>query len=632
MIYFFLQLLLSFLLILVDFALCHFVNKRVAGLEKLEHKAVDWKESIARSSLISLNAHMSCLLFLIFALHKYIYRWDFKLETFFVYCLGFVIFTVCFYLLCTIFKTYYIKERAEKWHLYSNFLFFLLGASLLGLAGFMFFASQWMSVFFGKIAPDQLIFTIVGGGGGDATADTNAQVANFVVTPVVISIILGSEISFFHMAHRSKKSRQRLITLATKRGLVSLLMFVLFIASAIYMCKMMPIIDVIKSQFSSSKFIENEYVNPFEVVRFPAKSRNFIHILMESVENSYYSKDLGGYDERNLMPELAKLNEEALHFSHTTKSFGGPHQTYGASHSIAGMINMNAGIPMKTDILGNQGVSLLYPDFVTLGDLFASQGYNNYFMLGADATWSDLGKWYKNHGNFEVFDYTYAKENSYIPEDYKVWWGYEDDKLYEFAKEKLTRLAEEDKPFYFVLENADTHFPDGYASELMKDRPYKEQYANVIHYSQAEVVKFVDWIKEQDFYENTTILITGDHKSMDKNFFKDWDQTYERTIVNMYINPLVELDNKERMYERDFAPFDFFATTLATLGVKIEGDRVGLGTNLLSQKKTLLEEYGSAYVNEQLIYPSTFYSTHRRSDEEKEKIKNNLANKRIDQK
>ena len=37
----------------------------------------------------------------------------------------------------------------------------------------------------------------------------------------------------------------------------------------------------------------------------------------------------------------------------------------------------------------------------------------------------------------DILDYEYAVKNKMIPEDYKVWWGYEDEKLFGFAKEKL---------------------------------------------------------------------------------------------------------------------------------------------------------------------------------------------------
>lgn len=37
---------------------------------------------------------------------------------------------------------------------------------------------------------------------------------------------------------------------------------------------------------------------------------------------------------------------------------------------------------------------------------------------------------------------------------------------------------------------------------------------------------------------------------------------------------------------------DLFPTMLASLGVQIEGNRLGLGTNLFSDKKTLMKELG----------------------------------------
>lgn len=51
-----------------------------------------------------------------------------------------------------------------------------------------------------------------------------------------------------------------------------------------------------------------------------------------------------------------------------------------------------------------------------------------------------------------------------------------------------------------------------------------------------------------------------------------------------------------------------FPTTLASLGVEIEGNRLGLGTNLFSNEKTLIEKYGIKYVNKELAYNSSFYN------------------------
>ena len=50
-----------------------------------------------------------------------------------------------------------------------------------------------------------------------------------------------------------------------------------------------------------------------------------------------------------------------------------------------------------------------------------------------------------------------------------------------------------------------------------------------------------------------------------------------------------------------------YPTTLASLGVKIDGDKLGLGVNLFSDQKTILEEYGLNYVNNEIKKKSFFY-------------------------
>lgn len=51
-----------------------------------------------------------------------------------------------------------------------------------------------------------------------------------------------------------------------------------------------------------------------------------------------------------------------------------------------------------------------------------------------------------------------------------------------------------------------------------------------------------------------------------------------------------------------------FPTILASMGVAIDGDRLGLGTNLFSQQPTLLEKYGIDEVIEELNKSSRFYN------------------------
>ena len=205
-----------------------------------------------------------------------------------------------------------------------------------------------------------------------------------------------------------------------------------------------------------------------------------------------------------------------------------------------------------------------------------------------------------------MLDYNTAIDEGVIDEDYYVWWGLEDYKLFNWAKDKLTEIASNDEPFNFTMLTVDTHAVGGYTSNLC-EKKYDDSYFNSIACSSSQLGDFIDWIQKQDFYKNTTVILTGDHLSMNKNTFTDVNDDYMRTVYNAYLNSAIETDCSKN---REFSTFDFFPTTLASLGAKIHGNKLGLGTNLFSCKKTLSEIYGNKYINKNLPQKSTFYNKH----------------------
>ena len=63
----------------------------------------------------------------------------------------------------------------------------------------------------------------------------------------------------------------------------------------------------------------------------------------------------------------------------------------------------------------------------------------------------------------------------------------------------------------------------------------------------------------------------------------------------------------DNIKNRKFSTMDLFPTTLASLGVKFDGDMLGLGTNLFSNSETLIEKYGFEYVHDELSKKSKYY-------------------------
>lgn len=374
--------------------------------------------------------------------------------------------------------------------------------------------------------------------------------------------------------------------------------------------------EYLVSQKKESHFIEQNYVDPRTTkITFPEQKRNLIYIYLESMESTYASKEDGGGMDFNCIPELTTLAEENTNFSNSDK-LGGGYPAYGGTWTMAGIFSQTSGIPIKnseqTDdvnaTLAEQ--SSFSSQARNLEGILADEGYNQCFMIGSDATFGGRRAYFESHGKgkTEICDYNTAKENGQIPEDYYVWWGYEDQKLFANAQEKLTELSSKDEPFNFTMLTVDTHFEDGYVCEQCQNEFEDNQYANVMACSSRQVDAFVKWIQQQPFYENTTIVIIGDHLTMDSDFCNDVSDDYERSVYNVFINLPEGLDTSfEKTHNREFATLDMFPTTLAAMGVKIEGDRLALGVNLFSDEQTLTEQYGRKGLDKELMKKSKFY-------------------------
>lgn len=375
-----------------------------------------------------------------------------------------------------------------------------------------------------------------------------------------------------------------------------------------YVWNELKVDEYLESQKTQSTFIQDNYVDPRSVeITFPEQKRNLIYIFLESMETTYASQDVGGAFEQNCIPELTALAQNNISFSNTA-GLGGSHATVGATWTIGGMFAETAGLPLSLPISENSmsGQETFLPEVQSIGDILAKQGYRQTLLIGSDANFGGRKNYFESHGNYEILDLIAAHQNGTIPPDYHVFWGYEDKKLFDIAKNKLTELSAGPEPFNLTMLTVDTHFEDGYVCESCTPE-FPTQYQNVMACSSRQVAEFISWIQQQPFYANTTIVLAGDHltmKSLESNFMKMIPDGYSRRVYNAFINSAV---STEYRVNREFTTFDMFPTTLASLGVTIEGDRLALGTNLFSGVPTRTEEIGIEKENEELKQKSSFW-------------------------
>jgi len=363
--------------------------------------------------------------------------------------------------------------------------------------------------------------------------------------------------------------------------------------------------DYAATNFSKSDFIEENYVEPNEVgIKFPEKKRNLVYIFLESMENTYVDGKFNDKPQTNYIPELYDLAKENVSFSNTN-DIGGAYTFSGTTWTASAMVSQTSGLTVKVPYL-NKGYNKkgYMAGAVTLGDILEKEGYNQVVLLGSDIRFANDDMYFEQHGNYEVLDTTSLKKEGRLDKNYHRGWGFEDQKLFEFAKQELTELSKSDKPFNLTMLTSDTHFPDGFQCEECENH-YNSGYANSLACSSRQIYRFVTWIKEQPFYENTTIILCGDHLTMDPMFLEGIDDNYNRTIYNCIINSAVTpVDQKNREY----GSFDMFPTTLAAMGAEIEGERLALGTNLFANEKTLTEKHGFEWLDKELQKNSEFYN------------------------
>lgn len=485
---------------------------------------------------------------------------------------------------------------------------------VLAAGNFLLFFTIWILNKYDKIYIDQLIFQMKSSSEGvhkELTSSALVRVGLFGVLLTVFEVFLYQFLSG-NLRQFYKKNQQYIAYSKTnvcqffaKKTMLFAIGVLLF--SSVLFITQFHVFAYAEVATSESDFIEEYYVSPDTVkIHFPEEKRNLIYIFLESMENTFSDPSAGYPIMDNYIPELTVLAEKNINFSHQ-EDLGGAYSYSGTTWTAAAMVTQTCGVPVKMAMRADEDSYGADEDFlpgiISIGEVLQEQGYHQALLVGSDAAFHGREPYFEKHGNYEIIDIDALKEQDRMAEDYQVWWGFEDQRLFKYAKEELMRLAEMEEPFNLTMLTVDTHFPDGYRCNRCKNT-YKEQYANVLACSSEQVYDFIKWISNQSFYPNTTIVISGDHLTMDADFMDSIDANYERTVYNCIINSAIE-PVKEK--NRQFATFDMFPTTLAAMGVEMEGNRLGLGTNLFSEEETLTEKFGFDMLEIELQKDSDFY-------------------------
>lgn len=494
----------------------------------------------------------------------------------------------------------------------SGVIFFLLFISICSVRFIKWFSKNFHSATF-----EQVIFFLnvpVEGAESEFTRTFYIKVLLFSAGITLLFIVL--KFACQRLARREGRLASVLAKGMPFYGTTICLVSLLILAvSGFRINKMFQVGENLRNQYNQeiSQFYEAFYVDPRSAQISPpanGKKGNLIVVYLESMETTFADEKSMS---KNLIPHLSRIASES-------QSFSGFTQGYGQYPTQAALVSSMISVPITylmqigRSIVVGGSLSEFAPNAFSIGQFLQQEGYQNLYVQGTSARFSGTDVFLKSHGFDQFYDIAqladrfgvdHAKESM----EAKVRGRFYDEFTYAFFKEKIAELPK-DKPFFAVMATIDTHFGNATPSS---EKIFENETENTIYHASALAGQFLEWVKKQPFGENTTVVFIGDHLMMkvggrknpdSRRFFKKVPLE-SRFIFNAFVNARKKAPDRAR----HFTQVDMFPTLVEALGYEIKGSRLGLGTSLYSQRKTLTEELGQDELNKTLKKKNLLYES-----------------------
>ena len=245
---------------------------------------------------------------------------------------------------------------------------------------------------------------------------------------------------------------------------------------------------------------------PYPAAFGAARGKNLIMIQAESLQSFAVGLRVNG---REVTPNLNRFAREA--------SFAGDlYVQTGLGNSADAEFLANAGLyPARS---GVAYVRFADRSYDALPRLLRAHGYAALAMHGDRAGFWNRAHMYPALG-FERF---VSKKDYEVDEVFGL--GLSDGS---FFRQSLAMLEAQERPFYAFLVTLSSHYPFGFP-ELLKAAAFDQgdeaegailrSYLAAIHYFDREFGKFIDGLKSSGLYDESVIILYGDHAAIPK-----WD-------------------------------------------------------------------------------------------------------------
>ncbi|WP_417899610.1 LTA synthase family protein [Bacillus haimaensis] len=347
-------------------------------------------------------------------------------------------------------------------------------------------------------------------------------------------------------------------------------------------------------------YINANYKAPNDDFYGIAEGKNVIVVKMESLQSFVIDREING---KPVTPFLNEIKDQSYYFSNFF------HQTGQGKTSDSEFILDNSLYPVgRGAVFFTHGTN----DYHTATpNVLKEKGYNpvvfhanNKSFWNRDVMYNALG--YENF--YDVDSYEVTEENS-------VGWGLKDK---DFFEQSVPYMKEMDKPFYAKMITLTNHFPfvldeeDKLVDEFDSNSRTLNRYFPTANYLDQSIKVLFDELKAAGLYENSVIIMYGDHYGISENHNDAMAQYLGKEIrpfenaqlqrVPMIVHIPGVTDKNPKEFDTVSGQIDLKPTIKHLLGMETKND-IQFGEDLFSEDRSEFVVFrDGSFVTDEVIY------------------------------
>lgn len=343
-------------------------------------------------------------------------------------------------------------------------------------------------------------------------------------------------------------------------------------------------------------YVKGNQKEPDEEMFGIAKGKNVILISLESVQNFVINRKVNGEE---ITPFLNDFIKESYYFDNFY------HQTGQGKTSDSEFIVANSLYPVDRGAVFFTNPNNTY---VATPSILKENGYYTSVFHANDKSFWNRDLVYTSFGYDKFFDV----ESFEVTDENSVGWGLKDIDFFEQSVEIMKELPQ---PFYSKFITLTNHYPfdldldDQYIAPYNSGDKTVDNYFTTVRYLDEAVKKFIEKLKETGLYENSIIVMYGDHYGISENHNAAMEQYLEKEItpfetVQLQKVPfIIHIPGKEGKTVSDVSgQIDIRPTLMNLLGIDTS-DTLQFGQDVFSKDNQLFTVLrDGSFITDQFVY------------------------------